>query len=185
MRSDASLRRLAEMGVDVYMPRVSRRPIDGAPAAPVSSAAATSATRTEVTTPDSGPLQTPGAARVLLFAGSDSKAAAALLKDIARTLAFAQITCARAASTDESAITAAAAIVMFGDGATRAVGALLPAQRQREIGWVVSAEPSQLARDAPAKRALWSELKRMARQLAVAPLGSLAAHGAGDDHRVH
>lgn len=185
MRNDASLRRLVEMGVDVYLPRASGGNVEDTSSAPVTSAAATRATRTDVTTADAESSQAPRPGRVLLLSGSDSKVATALLKDIARTLVFARITCASAASTDESSITAADAIVMFGDGPMRAVGAMLPAQRQREIGWVVSAELAQLAGDAPAKRALWSELKRMVRQLAVTAQGPLAARGAGDDHRLH
>jgi hypothetical protein len=176
MRTDASLRRLAEMGVDVYLPRSTRRAADAAVPVSASPAAAPVVSRD---------VSTAVAVTVLLLAETDSKAAAALLADVKRTLVFARIACAHGSSTDEAAIATAAALVMFGDGQARAVGALLPAQRQREIGWVVSAEPSRLAGDAQAKRALWSELKRMARGLDIDSGRPLAAGAAGDDHRVH
>lgn len=178
MRDDASLRRLAEMGVDVYVPRASRHAaaaIAAAASVVRESAAAVVSTRQPAAT----------AATVLLLAGTESSVSSVLLKDVTRALAFARVACASVTSADESAIGAAAALVMFGDGQVRAVGALIPAQRQRQIGWVVSAEPARLAGDAQAKRALWSELKRMTRGLGAALQGPLAARAAGDDHRVH
>jgi hypothetical protein len=184
VRDDASLRRLAEMGVDVYVPRTSRRASDAAVASVTMPAALSRVRESDIAEGPAG-LQASAVATVLLLAEADSRSAVALLKDVTRTLAFAQIRSAAASSLDESLIAAAGALVMFGEGQARAVGALIPAQRQRDIGWVVSAEPARLARDAQAKRALWSELKRMARGLRAASQGPLAARGAGDDHRVH
>jgi len=68
--------------------------------------------------------------------------------------------------------------VLFGDALARTVGAVLPAQRQREIGWVVTGELAVLARDAQGKRALWSELRRLVRKISSEG-ASRAMRGAG------
>jgi DNA polymerase III psi subunit len=184
MRTEASLRRLAEMGVDVYVPRGARGAVDVAsPVSVAPSAAADSPRGSDMVA--AATAETPATAMVLLLAETGSRGATALLADVRRTLVFARIPCAHVSSGDESAIVTASALVMFGDGQARVVGALLPAQRQREIGWVVSVELSRLAGDAQAKRALWSELKRMARELADDAGRLLAAGASGDDHRVH
>jgi hypothetical protein len=106
-----------------------------------------------------------GQPAVLLLAETSSARAVALLAAVTRALAFARVHSAQAASPDESTLAGARALVVFGDAQARAAGAVLTAQRQREIGWVVAAEPSALAGDAHAKRALWSELKRITRLL--------------------
>ena len=45
----------------------------------------------------------------------------------------------------------------------RSLGASLPAQRQAALDWVIAADAEALARDAMGKRALWGEVKRLAR----------------------
>lgn len=137
----ARLRRLAEMGIDVYVPRAARR--GGDVAAPVVAA------------------PSPATARVLILAAAPAK----LLADVARALRLARIEAVEADPRDAVALAAAAGLLLFGDAPVRAAGAALPAQRQREIGWVATHEPEALARDASAKRALWSELRRLARRL--------------------
>lgn len=138
---DADLRRLAEIGIDVYLPRVAQ-------------AAATAST-----------VVAAGAGGVLLLGDAPDARGAALLAGVARALAFARIPCSQARVAEESAFADARALVAFGDAHARAAGAALSAQRQREIGWVVTAEPAVLATDARAKRALWSELKRVVRPM--------------------
>jgi hypothetical protein len=149
---DRELRRLAEIGVDVYLPRVvAHAPQATAASPPIAATAAV----------DAG--------GVLLLADASNARGAALLAGVVRALAFARIACAQAAVAEESALATARALVAFGDMQARAAGAALSAQRQREIGWVVTAEPATLAGDARAKRALWSELKRVVRPLRQAP----------------
>jgi hypothetical protein len=147
MLDEADLRRLAEIGVDVYVPR-------GADAVPAS-AAACAATRA---------INRAGGVAAVLLADASEPRAAALLASVMRALAFARVSCKQADVPDESALSNVQALVAFGDARARAAGALLSAQRQREIGWVVTSEPAALATDAQGKRALWSELKRIARQ---------------------
>jgi hypothetical protein len=161
MRNEASLRRLTEMAIDVYVPRAAAR--DVAPYA-VAVAEAPQAAAAEAPAPASA-AAAPAAVRVDALLLADGAAADALLRDVVRALAFARISAVRGTASDEAALANAAALVMFGEAQVRAAGAALPAQRQRDMGWVVAAEPSALAGDAGAKRALWSELKRMLRGL--------------------
>jgi DNA polymerase III psi subunit len=159
MRDDTSLRRLAEIGIDVYRPRAAplRRP-DGSSADATRSAGAA--------TPPAAPatLAGPNAPHtVLLLAAAVSLPEHALLADIARALSGSRWRCAPAAAPSAKALQGAHALVVFGEAQARAAGALLPAQRQAELGWVAAAELAVLAGDAAAKRALWSELKRLLR----------------------
>lgn len=154
---ETGLRRLAEIGVDVYVPRdaaraaEATRPADAMPVRVPAAAADETAARK--------------AAHVLLLADASTGSGNALLAGVARALAFARIPCMHAATADEDALAGARALVAFGEARARAAGAVLSAQRQREIGWVVTADPATLAADARAKRALWSELKRIVRPL--------------------
>ncbi|HEY6942814.1 hypothetical protein [Dokdonella sp.] len=163
---DADLRRLAEIGIDVYLPRGPARAACVEPVA--ASMAAATAAATAV----------PNAGGVVLLAEASGARAAALLDGVKRALAFARVDCVRIDVVDEAALASASALVAFGDARARAAGAALSAQRQREIGWVVTAEPGLLAGDAHAKRALWSELKRIARPLLqVRRAGARASRG--------
>lgn len=176
MLDEANLRRLAEMGIDVYVSRVAAARAAKAVSA-VAPAVADSipaiatlpyAQPTSRAHADAPVAFAPtGQAAVVLLADITSASANALLAGVARALKLAGIACAHGEARDEAVLAAASALIMFGDRHARTVGALLPARRQREIGWIVSAELPALAGDAPAKRALWSELKRLIRELAV------------------
>jgi hypothetical protein len=187
MRTEASLRRLAEMGVDVYLPRAAMRASNAArPVVAEAHAVVAPPEPTRSTSASSDRAEERvGAAEVLLLADSGSPVAKALLADVARTLKFAHIACAHAGASEEAAMSAAVGLVMFGDAQARAVGALLPAQRQRELGWVVGAELPVLAGDARAKRALWSELRRMTRSLLGTGAQTLATAAVRPNHRGH
>lgn len=176
MLDEANLRRLAEMGIDVYVSRVAAaRAAKAIPA--VAPAGADSipaiamlpyAQPTSRAHADAPVAFAPtGQAAVVLLADITSASANALLASVVRALKLAGIACAHGEARDEAVLGAASALIMFGDRHARTVGALLPAWRQREIGWIVSAELPALAGDAPAKRALWSELKRLIRELAT------------------
>lgn len=142
MRDDASRARLEEMGFELYMPRGVRS------AAVVERAAAL-----------------PRVARVALIA-RENASAHALLAQVVRALAFARIEAPIAS--DTSRIGDAAGLVVFGAALAREIGAAVPAERQKSIGWAGVAEPAEIAGNVAAKRALWSELKRLARALAKA-----------------
>ena len=153
MRDDASLRRLAEIGIDVYVLRgaLARESIAEPilqhvvkPAARVVDAAA------------------PG---IVVLVDAQAPRLARLLADVERAFGLARIRCTFSARADEATLAHAAALVAFGDSHARAAGACLPARRHGEIGWVVVAEPAAFAGHAAAKRALWSELKRIMRPL--------------------
>ncbi|MEO7326031.1 MAG: hypothetical protein ABIW82_14500 [Dokdonella sp.] len=187
MRNEASLRRLAEMGVDVYLLRAAMRAADPGPLVVAEAPVMLASARPPV--PSQSPVTVAkefvSTVGVLLIADVESPVAGRLLADVTRALKFARIACTQVNSSDELAIGATAGLVMFGDVQARAVGALLPANRQGEIGWVVGAGLAALAVDAHAKRALWSELRRMTRGMMQAHRRRLAAESAAGDHRAH
>lgn len=159
MRDELSLRRLGEIGIDVYWSRT-RGTLPGTPrrARTVPLSAATRATAARP-----GEDARPAPLRFLLLAEATSPREHALLADIVRALTSECSACAHAAAPDQAALTDATALVVFGEARARGVGALLSAHRQREIGWVVTGELASIAAEAAAKRALWSELKRALR----------------------
>jgi hypothetical protein len=150
MRDKASLRRLAEMGIDVYVPRgvAARVPETMARAESMDA-------RSEV---DSGK-----AIDVLLIAGDTTPRVPALLTDIERALRFMRMRYLRTETPDAAALASAAAVIVCGQARAKEIGARIPAQRQCEIGWVVTGEWPTLAGHGSAKRALWSELRRVVR----------------------
>lgn len=155
MLDESHLLRLAEMGIDVYRLRAA-----DATAAP----AATAASGAQSLSADAA---TPLRGEIVLLADVTNARLRALIASIARALAFARMRCLHADVEDEAVLVRACALVMFGDAQSRAADARITANRQREMGWVVTAELSQLARDGAAKRALWSELKRTLRDFAT------------------
>lgn len=163
MRDEASLRRLSEMGVDVYVPRVHA----GVRVAVVAAArpGAEAPVQAEAAIPRAVSVASPSATAVLLIADAPAPGPNKLLGDVARALGFARVPSALAQANDATALAVASGLVMFGEAQARAAGAVLPAQRQQRIGWVVTGEAHALMGNAGAKRALWSELKRMTRAL--------------------
>ncbi|HKE47415.1 MAG TPA: hypothetical protein VKB52_05085 [Rhodanobacteraceae bacterium] len=141
MLDETSRARLAEMGVDVYVPRV------------------------RGTVPAAAAVVEPARTRVALLARAGDAAAKALVADVGRALKFARVESAVEAKAD-ARLHDAAGLVVFGDTLAREAGAALPVERQKAVPWVAAGEADALAGNAPAKRALWSELKRMARSLA-------------------
>ena len=160
MRDELSLRRLGEIGIDVYWPRT-RGALPGTARRARTVVPLSAATRAAAARP--GENATPAPLRFLLLAEATSPREHALLADIVRALTSECSACAHAAVPDEFALTDATALVVFGEARARGVGALLSAHRQREIGWVVTGELGSIAAEATAKRALWSELKRALR----------------------
>ena len=143
MFTDASLRRLADMGIDVYLPRTAARPAALATATPA------------------GHEATVAAAVYLLADTPEHPLLAALL----RVFSSAGIPAAIARAPTANGLAGARALVVFGAAQARAVGGLLSAAQQDALGWVATTTPAELAGDALAKRALWGELKHLLRQL--------------------
>ena len=173
MLDEASRVRLAEMGIDVYLPRAqsAASALPASPTLPQASESRGPAPQTAVrgSTPS-----------ILLLADVVSTRARSLPGDVIRALKFARVDAVVAAAGDEAALASAAGLVLFGDALVRTVGAVLTAQRQREIGWVVTGELSALARDARGKRALWSELRRLVKKISFDG-ATRAMRGAGVD----
>ena len=151
MLDEDSLRRLAEMGIDAYVPRVATR------------AHASSADAAQPAAGTTAPAGGASRYRVLLLADTNAAAARALTVQVQRALKFARVECTLAARPQESALENAAGLVIFGETLARQAGAMLPGSRQQTMGWVAAPDAAGIARDAHAKRALWSELRRMLR----------------------
>jgi DNA polymerase III psi subunit len=100
--------------------------------------------------------------RVSLIARDESASARNLLAQVARALAFARIEATVAS--DAAHVGDAAGVVVFGASLVREIGAALPAARP-SIG---AASPAEIAGNTAAKRALWTELKRLMRALTKA-----------------
>lgn len=149
MRDEASLARLEEMGFAVYVPRGVR-----------GTAATAASPQSAMPSRDahSGPR-----ARVLLLAREESKAARAVVAGVKRALAFARIDGDVATAIDEQRLGDAKGLVAFGDAFAREAGVQVSATRQAGLAWVSTADADAIAGQPPAKRALWSELKRLAR----------------------
>jgi hypothetical protein len=150
MRDEASLARLEEMGFAVYVPRSALR------AAPEPSRA------------PSPPVPRDARARVMLLAREDTRAARALVAGVRRALAFARIDSDVAGAIDAQRLGDANGLVAFGDAFAREVGVHLPASRQAALAWAATADAGAIAGQPLAKRALWSELKRLARAIRAA-----------------
>lgn len=144
MRDDASLARLEEMGFAVYVPRGAR----GARVEPTSAPASARGDGSRVARP-----------RVVLLAREDTP----LLAGVRRALAFVHIDADIAIAIDEQQLGDAKGLVTFGDALAREVGGRLPASRQAALAGAAAADAASIAGQPHAKRALWSELKRLAR----------------------
>jgi hypothetical protein len=110
-----------------------------------------------------------GRATVLVLADAGSRWANGVVTGVERALKFARIAYATTDACEESVLTGAAGVVVFGDALARKAGSMVPAQRQQAMGWVFAADPASIAKDAQVKRALWSELRRLLRTLNSAP----------------
>ena len=166
MRNEASLRRLVELGIDVYLPRGTQA--RGAVAAAIANAGRRPATAGPARVGrEAGDADENHSIDVVVLAQAMSKPARTLVADVMRALRCAGVVCVHAGDDELSALATASAVVMFGEARVRAAGALVPAQRQTAIGWVVSADLAALVGDADGKRALWSELRRTLRRLAA------------------
>jgi hypothetical protein len=156
MRDEQSVRRLEEMGIDVYAPRGARR---------IGNVEQASASTSRVV--ESSALRVPERvrARIVLLARAEQPRAKALLAHIARALAFARIDSAVESTADESRLGGAAGLVVFGDALVRQAGAVLSADRRKDLQWVTAADIADVAAGASTKRALWGELRGMIRGL--------------------
>jgi len=161
MLDEERLRRLAEMGIDVYVPRGRTSAVANAVTAAQPAASATPAAP--------GKAEVGGRTTVLVLADAGSRWANGVVTGVERALKFARIAYATTDACQESVLAGAAGVVVFGDGLARKAGSMVPAQRQQAMGWVFAADPASVARDAQAKRALWSELRRLLRTLNAAP----------------
>jgi hypothetical protein len=158
MLDDVSLLRLAEMGVDVYAPRSAPRAATAEQVPPDSSAA-----------PRAEAALAPERAwaRVVLLARVEDPRAKGLLAQVARALAFARVDSAIESTVDEARIGDAAGLVVFGDALVRQAGAVLSGDRRENLQWIATGDSAEIATSGSAKRALWSELRRVIHALRI------------------
>lgn len=154
MFDDYSLRLLAEIGVDVYVPRTASA------RAVVGRAAATACAQVIA------PAVSANVQIIVAIVGTPSQRIK-LLDQVGLALRFARVHAALTDAHDLDAIASMRGLVVLGDSLARTLGNGLPTQRQVDIEWVIASEPDMLARSAAAKRALWGEIKRLSRALAV------------------
>lgn len=148
MLDDHGLRLLAEIGIDVYLPRrAATAPAAQVDAAPASAPAAAAA---------------PGVAFVCAREGRGNLRGHVLLALRAAGLRIVEGDAAELAAGGD-----VAGVVVLGEALARSLGAGLPAQRHAGLEWVIAGEPAALARGVAPKRALWGEIKRLARILAA------------------
>ena len=175
LQADYSLRLLAEMGVDVYLPRRAQAgaaedpPVAGSDIAPRSvPMSAPLDVRHDAAAAgeqaDAASLCVENTAEIILLHARG--AGARVLADVERSVRMMGWSVRLTDASELAAGLQVRALVVLGEPLARELGAALPAQRQRAVEWIVAAEPVALARSAAAKRALWGEFKRIARVLA-------------------
>lgn len=162
MLDDYSLRLLAEIGIDVYVPRAvaapalqpAAHPEDDKPQASVAAGNPVP------------PAHATGTAPILVVVCSEVRHGR-LLDDLLRGLRMARLDAAMADISRIEAIAVARGLLILGENLVRTLGAGIPAQRQNEMAWIISSEPAVLAGSAEAKRSLWGEIKRLSRAQAM------------------
>ena len=158
MLDDYSLRLLAEIGIEVYVPRT-------AVAAPAVQSAAHQAhdkPQAGVAAGSSLPPAPAAGASTIRIVCSEARQGR-LLDDLLRGLRMAGLDAAMADISRLEAVAAARGLLILGETLMRMLGAGIPAQRQNEMDWIISSEPAVLAGSAEAKRSLWGEIKRLSR----------------------
>jgi hypothetical protein len=143
MRDDYGLRLLAEIGIDVYVPRAAPAPAEMPMASPTTHA---------------------GQRVVLVSAAGQQRVK--LVDQVERALRSAGLDARRQDGASIKSLADAHAVVVLGAALARSLGAVLPAPRQAALEWVIATDADTLAPDAVGKRALWGEIKRLARSRA-------------------
>ena len=140
MLDDYGLRLLAEIGVEVYLPRQAPR------------------------TPYAAKEERP-TGRVAFVCADDAHAG--LRGQVVKALRACGLRVVEAGQADLAQVEGLAGVVVLGQAQARALGASLPAQRHAAIEWIIADDAATLASGAASKRALWGEIKRLVRALAA------------------
>lgn len=160
MLDEYGLRLLAEMGIEVHLPRLARGMVPEAENAGAAEPV--------------GSLGEPAAGRhgadLLIIGAGDTPGR--LVDDLLRAFRLVGLRPALSGAADAAALADARGLVVLGEALARRLGADMPAQRHQAIQWIVASEATALATSAAAKRSLWGEMKRLSRTLH----GSSALH---------
>lgn len=157
MLDDYSLRLLAEIGVDVYVPR------DPSSRAPEDAKASNSGAENTAHADKAQGRQRGAEPKADVLILCEDRSQQRLLADLLRSLRACRLDAMLGEPGNTDSVAAASSLIVLGESLARSMGADMPAQRQNEISWIVSHEPAALARNADAKRALWGEIKRLSR----------------------
>lgn len=152
MFDDYSLRLLGEIGIEVYLPR-GAAPV-AAPDAGERDGAVSPAASSAVPVP-------------VLIEAAARDAAPGMVDQVLRALRSVGLDAAPHGFGAHPPLESVRGAVVLGNALMRQIGADLSAQQQARIVWVVAASPTALRGDAAAKRALWSEIRRLARALSA------------------
>ena len=158
MLDERSLRLLAEMGIDVYEPRLANLAMQ----APASAAAEPACAASQAIPPRST-----GEFREVLVIGASE--GARWSRDVLAALAWLGVAARLCAADDSEALRQATALVVLGEAHARNLSSGLDSAEQGRLHWVIGAHAQDLMSSVEARRALWGELKRISRLLVTRP----------------
>lgn len=161
MLDDYSLRLLAEIGIDVYLPR-------GA-ATPAAHDAVLESTRAKTSLLDNASVSRHAEVAIVAAPGQREK----LLTGLAGSLRFAGVQVKILDVDARNEVARMGGVVVLGESHARTLGSALDAAQHAALEWVIAAEPDAIARSADAKRALWGEIKRISRKIIAGRTASL------------
>ncbi len=158
MLDERSLRVLAEMGIDVYEPRLANLAMQ----APASAAAEPVCTASQASPPRS----TGDFREVLVIGASEG---ARWSRDVLATLKWLGVASRLCVADDRQSLRQAAGLVVLGEAHARSLSEGLDSKEQGRLHWVIGAPARELMCSVEARRALWGELKRISRLLGTRP----------------
>lgn len=159
MLDDYSLRLLAEIGIDVYVPRAEH---GGARQATGEATAADAPQPVDL----SARVASAGVvAEIAIVAARGQREN--LLKGLMQSFRFAGVESTLVDSGAPDTVLAMSGVVVLGESLARTFGSGFSAAQHAALEWIMSGEPEAIGRSAQAKRALWGEIKRVSRRVAA------------------
>lgn len=158
MLDERSLRLLAEMGIDVYEPRVANMAMHAPASAAVEPVSAG--------LPASPPHRKEDVREVLVIGASEGTR---WCRDLLAALNWLGVASRLCTADDRESLRQAAGLVVLGDALARNLSAGLDSTEQGRLHWVIGAHARDLMSSVDARRALWGELKRISRLPGMRP----------------
>ena len=158
MLDERSLRLLAEMGIDVYEPRLANLAMQ----APANVAVEPVSAGLQASAPS-----TIGNIREVLVIGASE--GTRWSRDLLAALKWLGVASRLCAADDRQSLRQAAGLVVLGEAHARNLSEGLDSTEQGRLHWVIGAPARELISSVEARRALWGELKRISRLLVTRP----------------